>query len=122
MALLWDADACCCSINLRRSCNPSQARRLGRWLGRRAAATNCQVFIATRDADLLQGLFDGETNVTVLRVSRRENVTRIQAVPQEQANALANTPLLACQEGLRLLLRDGVIVTPNETTRIFIKR
>lgn len=98
---------------------PEQARRLGRWLARRAALLSCQIFVATRDADLLQGLFDGESNVTVLRVSRRENLTRLQAVPQEQANALANTPLLACQEGLRLLMRDGVIVTPNETSRIF---
>ena len=98
---------------------PEQARRLGRWLARGSATCSCQVFVATRDADLLQGLFDGDSNVTVLRVSRRENLTRIQPVPQEQAAALANTPLLACQEGLRLLLRDGVIVTPNETTRIF---
>jgi len=97
---------------------PDQARRLGRWIGQQVLARSCQVFVVTSSSDFLQGLAEAPYDLTIIRLSRRDNITRFQAVPSAPAKALARVPLFACPNALRLLLCDGVIVVPEDRDQI----
>ncbi len=91
---------------------PEVSRRLGAWIAENAAALGCQVFVTTRDPAFLTGLFTGNADVSIWRLTRRDDFTRFEGIPTEVGKALATFPLFASQQAIGYLLRDGVIVTP----------
>lgn len=97
---------------------PQHARRLGNWIADHAAKLGTQVFVTTRDAAFMEGLFGGSADVSVLRMSRREDSTRIDLVPPEIGRTLARFPLFSAQSALRCLFDRGVILVAEESDRI----
>jgi hypothetical protein len=97
---------------------PDQARRLGAWIAEHAAKLGTQVFVATRDPSFLEGLFAGGADVSLLRLTRRDDNTRFELVPPDVGKALAAFPLLAAQRAIHCLFQDGVVVVRDEPDRI----
>ncbi|MFV1965825.1 MAG: AAA family ATPase [Pirellulaceae bacterium] len=98
--------------------HPEQARCLGRWISQNAARLGCQVFVSTHGSALLNGLLEGETDMIILRLQRTATAISAHAVPADVSNALAHSPLLAYQNTIECLLRDGVIVVPETEDRV----
>jgi hypothetical protein len=97
---------------------PDQARRLGTWIGEQAAQKGIQVFVTTRNPSFLSGLFAGSADVSIIRISRRNDTTRFDLVQPEIGVALARFPLFAAQNAVRCLFQDGLVVVPEEADRI----
>jgi hypothetical protein len=91
---------------------PEVSRRLAAWIAEHAAALGCQVIVATRDPAFITGLYSGGTDVSIWRLSRKDDVTRFDGVPAEVGKAFATFPLFASQRAIDCLWREGVIVTP----------
>lgn len=98
--------------------HPETSRRLAAWIAESAATLSCQVFVVTRDTSFLSGLFAGTADVSIWRVSRREDTTRFDPVPAEVSRALATFPLFTSQNAIECLMRDGVIVTPESADKV----
>jgi hypothetical protein len=98
--------------------HPETARRLGLWIGQNAARLNCQVILNTHSASLLDGLLDSATDVTILRLTRSDDTTSVQAVPSDVCGLLSRHPLLAAQRALDCLFCEGVVLVPLADDRV----
>jgi hypothetical protein len=97
---------------------PPQARFLGRWIAANATGLACQVFVATQDVAFLKGLAEGAPGVTIIRTSRKEDITSFHSIPHDATRALARFPIFATQDALRLLFCDGVVVAADADDRL----
>ncbi|MBP88411.1 MAG: hypothetical protein CMJ64_17140 [Planctomycetaceae bacterium] len=98
--------------------HPEQARRLGRWIGTRAPEYACQVFVTTSSDSFLDGLSEGRTVPTILRTSRREDITHLHTVPPAPTKAIARFPVFSTQNSLGALFCDGAVVAPGDRDRV----
>jgi hypothetical protein len=98
--------------------HPRQAWQLGAWIAEQAPRLGAQVFVATRDTSFLSGLFSGATDVSIFRMSRVEQTTRVELIPPDVGKALALFPLFAAQNALRCLFDEGVVLAPEESDRV----
>jgi hypothetical protein len=98
--------------------HPETSRRLGTWLAENVIPLGCQIFVATRDASFISGLFSGAADVFIWRLSRRDDSTRFEQVPTEVSRALATFPLFTSQHAISCLMRDAVIVAPESADRV----
>lgn len=97
--------------------HPAQARVLGRWLATRAQTTSAQVILATHNADFLWGIVSANTDATVIRLNRTENLTRYHIIPSTTTKGLAQSPLLSSQPVLDSLFQRGVAVCEGDPDR-----
>ena len=94
--------------------HPPQARLLGRKLATEAPA-HTQVFVATHDSDVLQGILDAEgVAVTVVRLVRDGDVNRAAVLEPERLRELWRDPLLRYSNVLEGLFHRGVVVTESD--------
>ncbi|MGE3779081.1 MAG: hypothetical protein AB7F89_17985 [Pirellulaceae bacterium] len=98
---------------------PRQAWKLGAWISEYAARLGTQVFVATQDASFLNGLFVRGADVSILRLERRNHETHVELVPPDVGKALALFPLFSAQNALGAMFQRGVVLTPEESDRIF---
>jgi hypothetical protein len=94
--------------------HPPQARLLGRKLATEAPS-HTQVFVATHDSDVLQGLLDADgVAITVVRLVRDGAVNRASVLPAERLRELWQDPLLRYSNVLDGLFHRGVVVTESD--------
>jgi len=91
---------------------------LGGWIAANASGLACQVFVATQDVAFLKGLAEGAPGVTIIRTSRKEDITSFHSIPHDATRALARFPIFATQDALRLLFCDGVVVAADADDRL----
>jgi energy-coupling factor transporter ATP-binding protein EcfA2 len=94
--------------------HPPQARLLGRKLATEAPS-HTQVFVATHDSDVLQGLLDAEhVAVTVVRLVRDGALNRASVLEAPRLRELWRDPLLRYSNVLEGLFHRGVVVTESD--------
>jgi hypothetical protein len=94
--------------------HPPQARLLGRKLATEAPS-HTQVFVATHDSDVLQGLLDADgVSITVVRLVRDGAVNRASVLPAERLRELWRDPLLRYSNVLDGLFHRGVVITESD--------
>ena len=75
--------------------HPPQARLLGRYLAERKGETSSQLFIATHNTDVLEGLIEGGTDkVRIVRLRREGNVNHIKELSKQQTKSVTEDSLL----------------------------
>jgi hypothetical protein len=95
--------------------HPPQARLLGRKLATEAPSRT-QVFVATHDSDVLQGLLaTSEVSVTVARLVRDGTINRVAVLESSKLRALWRDPLLRYSNVLQGLFHRGVVVSEADT-------
>ena len=97
--------------------HPIQARMLGEWIGQQAQRLYCQVFVATHSSDFLSGLLATNSDVNIVRLTRRDEQTRLHPVSSEVARELAQSPLSSIQPVLDCLFHNGVVVAKADADR-----
>ena len=95
-----------------------QARRLGAWISDHAARLSCQVFLTSRNVSFLSGLYAGAADVSMVRLERRQDTTRMVPIAQEVSAALARHPLLTSQDGIDCVFAEGIVLVPEDTDRL----
>lgn len=90
--------------------HPPQARALGIYLSRLAADRNCQVIIATHDRNLLAGLLEERSDLSVVRLVRTPDRTFAHQLVAERVRELWADPLLRYSNVLDGLFHKVVVV------------
>jgi hypothetical protein len=100
--------------------HPPQATALGRWVGRKSSELDKQVFLATHDRNILLGLLESESEVTLLRLTREGNGNHLYQLDQEQAKATWTNPVLRYSNVLQgLFHRQAVICEADADCRFY---
>ena len=74
--------------------HPPQARLLGRYIAERKGETSSQLFIATHNTDVLEGLIEGGTDkVRIVRLRRDEDVNHIKELTKQQTKSVTEDSL-----------------------------
>lgn len=98
--------------------HPALAERLGSWLTASARSLSCQLIVATHSEALLQGLLQQPAQVTVIRLTRRQQTVTPHEIDPDTSAALARFPLLASQQALGCLFTSGAVLVPDHYDRI----
>ena len=74
--------------------HPPQARLLGRYIAEREGETSSQLFIATHNTDVLEGLIEGGSDkVRIVRLRREGNVNHIKELNKQQTKSVTEDSL-----------------------------
>lgn len=92
--------------------HPPQARRLGSVLSGRARKQ--QAFIATHSTDVVRGALEGESSITIVRITRQGNVNRPAVLDDEAVKRLWSDPLLRYSNVLDGLFHDAVVLCESD--------
>jgi AAA domain, putative AbiEii toxin, Type IV TA system len=99
--------------------HPPQARLLGRKLVADAAA-DTQVFVATHDRDILQGVLEAPSReVTVIRLVRQGNENLAAVLSPDRMREIWADPLLRYSNVLEGLFHKGVVVSEADSDSRF---
>lgn len=99
--------------------HPPQARLLGRKLATEAPR-GTQVFVATHNLDVLQGLLDPvDSVVTAIRLVRDGDVNRASVLRPEDLRDIWNDPLLRYSNVLEGLFHQGAVVSESDSDSRF---
>ncbi|WP_406293990.1 ATP-dependent nuclease [Streptomyces sp. NBC_00624] len=91
--------------------HPPQATILGRILGELARAKNLQIIVATHDRHLLSGFLESQTNLSVLRLERRQgSATRFSQLNVDEVKGIWNDPVLRYSNVLDGLFHKLVVL------------
>ncbi|MGL5173786.1 MAG: ATP-dependent nuclease [Olsenella sp.] len=100
--------------------HPPQATALGRWVGKKSSELDKQVFLATHDRNILLGLLESKSEVTLLRLTREGNSNHLYQLDQEQAKATWTNPVLRYSNVLQgLFHRQAVICEADADCRFY---
>lgn len=94
--------------------HPPQARLIGREIGKQAKGQRSQVILATHDKNVLQGVIESGTPVTILHLTRKENDTSADLLPPEKVAELWKDPRLRYTNALDGLFHSAVIIAESE--------
>jgi hypothetical protein len=94
--------------------HPPQARVIGREIGKQAKGQRSQVILATHDKNILQGVIESGTPVTILHLTRNENDTSADLLPPDKVAELWNDPRLRYTNALDGLFHSAVIIAESE--------
>ncbi len=97
--------------------HPLQARLLGAWIANHAADLGCQVFVTTRHPQLIEGLSQGRTAMTLVTCAREGGNTTVRPIAPETSRELVRSPLLASQQAISALYADSSVVLPTNEDR-----
>ena len=99
--------------------HPPQARVLGKMLAKSISGKR-QLFISTHSEDFLLGLLDsGNTNVTIIRINREENINKFSVLNNEKIKELWGNPLLRYSNILSGLFHEKVVVCESDYDCLF---
>lgn len=90
--------------------HPPQARALGIYLSKLARSKHCQVIVATHDRNLLSGLLEAGSDLTVVRLERTPRRTFAHQLPSAELRTLWSDPLLRYGNALDGLFHRAVVV------------
>ena len=92
--------------------HPSQARTLGRWLGRKAVDNDLQVVLSTHDRDLLLGLLEssGASSANLLRLTRNGRKNYLHQLPPQEVAAVWADPVLRYSNVLQGLFHRRTVI------------
>ncbi len=99
--------------------HPPQAQLLGRIIATEKFGK--QVFIATHSQEFLLGLLEGNKQVSVTRLNRKDNLNHIVDLNEERINTLWNKPLLRYSNILSGLFYNEVWVCESEGDSMFYR-
>jgi hypothetical protein len=88
----------------------AQAKALGRWLAKESVSRNRQVIVATHDRNMVLGLLDAETPVTVLRLSRSGDEAHLSQLASERLSEVWADPVFRYSNVLDGLFYSAVCV------------
>ncbi|MGW6857782.1 ATP-dependent nuclease [Streptomyces xanthophaeus] len=90
--------------------HPPQARLLGRILAEETPSP-CQVFVATHSVDFLAGVLEADSKpVSLVRLDRSTGTPQPRVLPEEELQAILNTPLLRYSNIISGLFHDAVVL------------
>ncbi len=94
--------------------HPPQAFRIGEFIATQANNQR-QVLLATHSVDLLRGILSKTTNVTIVRIDRREQTNYFNTLDPNRLQELVNDPLLSSARVLDGLFYSGVVVVEADS-------
>jgi AAA domain, putative AbiEii toxin, Type IV TA system len=94
--------------------HPPQARVIGREIGKQSKGQRSQVILATHDKNILQGVIESGTPVTILHLTRNENDTSADLLPPDKVAELWKDPRLRYTNALDGLFHSAVIIAESE--------
>lgn len=94
--------------------HPPQAFALGQELGRIAAEKSVQVILATHDRNLLAGLLNSSSPLSVVRLVRTEDSTVAHQLKSEELKRIWDDPVLKYSNVLDGLFHELVVLAENE--------
>lgn len=93
--------------------HPPQARLLGKLLAQRAV--NQQVFIATHSSAILQGSLESGVPITIVRLTREQDVNHAAVLSDAALKELWSDPLLRYSDVLEGLFYDAVVLCESDS-------
>ena len=94
--------------------HPPQAFRIGEFIAEQATSQN-QMILATHSVDLLRGILSKTTDVTILRIDRRDQTNYFNILDSTRLRELVNDPLLSSARVLDGLFYSGVVVVEADS-------
>ncbi|QSJ17670.1 ATP-binding protein [Nostoc sp. UHCC 0702] len=94
--------------------HPPQAFRIGEFIAEQANSKR-QIILATHSADLLRGLLSKTTDLTIIRVDRRDKINYFNTLDPNRLQELVNDPLLSSSRVLDGLFYSGVVVVEADS-------
>ncbi|WP_369744457.1 AAA family ATPase [Paenarthrobacter sp. AMU7] len=94
--------------------HPPQSFALGQELGRIAAQKGVQVILATHDRNLLAGLLNSQSSLSVVRLVRDEGGTVAHQLKSSELKAIWDDPVLKYTNVLDGLFHELVVLAENE--------
>jgi ABC-type cobalamin/Fe3+-siderophores transport system ATPase subunit len=101
--------------------HPPQALELGRILAG-LASLNGKIVCATHSVDVLRGILSARTDISILRLSRRDNDTSGQPLDAKSVAKIALDPVLASSRVLDGLFYAGVVITEADSDQALYQR
>ncbi|MEP6516897.1 ATP-dependent nuclease [Microcoleus vaginatus] len=98
--------------------HPPQAFRIGEFVAEQANSAR-QIILATHSADLLRGLLSKTTDVTILRIDRRDETNYFHTLDPKRLQELVSDPLLSSARVLDGLFYSGVVVVEADSDARF---
>jgi predicted ATPase len=98
--------------------HPPQAFRIGEFIAEQANSAR-QIILATHSADLLRGLLSKTTDVTILRIDRRDETNYFHTLDPNRLQKLVSDPLLSSARVLDGLFYPGVVVVEADSDARF---
>lgn len=97
--------------------HPSQAYSLGKWISDEGNCFESQLFVCTHSSSFLNGLLDGETEVSIFRLNREGNTTSFLPISSESTKQLSVNPILSSQRVIEGLFHKGVVICEADSDR-----
>jgi predicted ATPase len=94
--------------------HPPQAFRIGEFIAKQATSQR-QIILATHSVDVLRGILSQTTDVTILRIDRRDQVNYFNILDSDRLQELVNDPLLSSARVLDGLFYSGVVVVEADS-------
>ncbi|MEH2063652.1 MAG: ATP-binding protein [Nostoc sp.] len=98
--------------------HPPQAFRIGEFLAEQANSSR-QIILATHSTDLLRGILSKTTDVTILRIDRKNETNSFHLLEPNHLQELVNDPLLSSARVLDGLFYPGVVVVEADSDARF---
>ena len=98
--------------------HPPQAFRIGEFVAEQANSAR-QIILATHSADLLRGLLSKTTDVTILRIDRRDETNYFHTLDPNRLQEVVSNPLLSSARVLDGLFYSGVVVVEADSDARF---
>lgn len=98
--------------------HPPQAFKMGQYLAKEASATR-RLIVSTHSVDVLRGVLNKTTDVTVIRLTRDGKINRCKSLKPEQLKDIVNTPLLSSSRVLEGLFYSAAVVTEGDADNRF---
>lgn len=94
--------------------HPPQAFWIGEFIAEQATSQR-QIVLATHSVDLLRGLLSKTTDITILRIDRRDQTNYFNILNANRLRELVNDPLLSSSRVLDGLFYSGVVVVEADS-------
>lgn len=94
--------------------HPPQAFRIGEFIAAQATSQR-QIVLATHSVDLLRGILSKTSDVTILRIDRRDKTNYFNVLDPNRLRELVNDPLLSSARVLDGLFYSGVVVVEADS-------
>jgi hypothetical protein len=88
----------------------SQARALGKWISNRSRVTGRQVILATHDRNIVLGLLDGQSDLSVVRLSRVGDASILHQLKSDRVREVWADPVLRYSNVLDGLFYPAVVI------------
>ncbi|MBU7585223.1 MAG: AAA family ATPase [Nostoc sp. TH1S01] len=93
--------------------HPPQAFRIGEFLAGQANSSR-QIILATHSTDLLRGILSKTTDVTILRIDRKDQTNSFHTLNPNDLHDLVNNPLLSSARVIDGFFYTGVVVVEGD--------